>query len=63
MSLKYENKVTVKKFPFMNVQNNVQLSSFLGGDFVGGEMVCWRNDQIPLGRSSFLNFIFRSLNG
>ena len=63
MSLKYENKETVKKFPFMNVQNNVQLSSFLGGDFVGGEMVLWRGDQLPLGRTSFLNFIFRSLNG
>ena len=55
--------MTVKKFPFMNVQNNVKLSSFLGGDFVGGEMVLWRGDQLPLGRTSFLNFIFRSLNG
>ena len=29
VSLKYENKVTVKKFPFMKVQNNSKLSSIL----------------------------------
>ena len=32
ISLKYENKVTVKKFPFMKVQNNAKLSSILGGE-------------------------------
>ena len=53
--------MTVKKFPFMNVQNNVKLSSFLGGDFVGGEMVLWRGDQLPLYWTAFLNFSFRSL--
>ena len=42
ISLKYENRVTVKKFPFMKVQNNPKLSSVLGG-----EMVWWRGDQIP----------------
>ena len=63
ISLKYKNKVTVKKFPFMKVQNNVMLSFIPGGDFVGGEMVWWRDDQIPLYWTAFLNFIFRSLNG
>ena len=32
ISLKYENKVTVKKFPFMKVQNNAKPSSILGGE-------------------------------
>ena len=32
MSLKYEHKVTVKKFPFMKVQNNAKLSSNRGGE-------------------------------
>ena len=45
ISLKYENKVTVKKFPFMKVQNSANLSYILDGDFVGGEMVWWRGDQ------------------
>ena len=32
----------------MKVQNNAKLSSILGGDFVGGEIV-WRGDgQIPM---------------
>ena len=104
ISLKYKNKVTVKKFPFMNslllrrsffawqtsdwwwtardhgkgtrrlarcllpaflcaqaltrdvwvrgrfmkVQNNVMLISILGGDFIGGERVWWRDDQISM---------------
>ena len=26
-----------------------KLSSILGGDFLGGEMVWWRGDQIPVG--------------
>ena len=39
----------------MKVQNNAKLSSILGGDFVGGEMVWWRGDQIPLGWTAFLN--------
>ena len=34
ISLKYENKVTVKKFPFMQVQNNAKLSSILGDEMV-----------------------------
>ena len=38
MSLKYEHKVTVKKFPFMKVQTNAKLSSILGGDLIGGEL-------------------------
>ena len=32
MSLKYEHTVTVKKFPFMKVQDNAKLSSILGGE-------------------------------
>ena len=38
MSLKYEHKVTVKKFPFMKVQNNAKRSSIFDGDFAGGEV-------------------------
>ena len=30
--LKYENKVTVKKFSFMKVQNTAKPSSILGGE-------------------------------
>ena len=48
ISLKYKNKVTVKKFPFMKVQNNVMLISIPGGDFIGGEIVWWRDDQISM---------------
>lgn len=48
ISLKYDNKVTVKKFPFIKVQNSANLSYILDGDFVGGEMVWWRGDWIPL---------------
>ena len=48
ISLKYKNKVTVKKFPFMKVQNNVMLISIPGGDFTGGEIVWLRDDQISM---------------
>ena len=27
--------------------NNAELSSILGSDFLGGEMVWWRGDRIP----------------
>ena len=43
----------------MKVQNNVKQSSFLGGDFVGGEMVWWRGDtearELGSGGGSFLS--------
>ena len=32
----------------MKVQNNVMLISILGGDFIGGERVWWRDDQISM---------------
>ena len=51
ISLKYENEVTVKKFPFMKVQTYANLSSILDGDFVGSDMFWWRGDQIPFVRS------------
>ena len=47
ISLTYENKVTVKKFPYMKVQTNAKPSSILGGNFIGGEMAWRQGDQIP----------------
>ena len=47
ISLKYENKVTVKKFAFMKVRNSAKLGSILGGDFVGGEVTRYLFSEWP----------------
>ena len=46
ISLKYENKVTVKKFPYIKVQNDAKLSSILGGGFVGGEVTRYQQNHV-----------------
>ena len=56
ISLNYENKVTVKEFPLVKVQNNAKIISLLCGDFIGSEMVGWQGDQIPDGRVPQLTY-------
>ena len=56
ISLNYENKVTVKEFSLMKVQNNAKIISLLCGDFIGSEMVGWQGDQIPDGRVPQLTY-------